>query len=117
MTLLAPAERNDLAQAFTGAVAPVSLVLVRTDNDGNETALPAQDVVYAYAGPARQAGGVATGAVETLAMVTFYRLAPFNVAVGDRFVLNGQAGVIRRVYAEPVTGVSVAEATLDVGTV
>ena len=118
MTLLTARERDDLAQTLTTAVAPVALALVRTDGDGNEMALPDQDVVYAYARTQPQAaGGGAAGAVETLAMVTFYAWGAFDVAVGDRFALNGQTGVIRRVFTEPVTGVTVAEATLDVGTV
>lgn len=117
MALLTTAERDDLARTLTGALAPYSLTLVRVDSDGNETARPAQDVVYALARLQPRQSGSGSGAVETLAMVTFYRLAPFDVVVGDRFALDGRSGIIHRVFTDPALGVIVAEGQFDVGTV
>ena len=114
--MLSAADKRDLIAVFTEAQEDTSLVLYRlNDSTGAYDPLPAQEVQVAY--PARQARpGASQGAVATLADVSFYREAPFDVRVGDAFSLDGhKGGAITRVLTDPVLGVIQADGTVDVG--
>ena len=122
MTILTTADATALRTMFTDAQVDHSLVLRRPADAGGDVlpgetkvTLPAQLVQVAYAQRQPAVGG-APGTAQSLAGLTFYREFPFDVETGDRFVLDGHTGgTIRRVYPDPVLGVIVADADIDVG--
>lgn len=110
-------DQAQLLAVFTDAQTDTSLTLYRyNEGSGAYDAIPAQGVQVAYAARQTQFGGV-QNVEASLAGLTFYREAPFDVRVGDTFSLDGhKGGTIRRVYTDPVLGVIAAEADLDIGT-
>ena len=115
MAILTTADVADLRTEFTDAQVDHSLVLYRNDGTGTYPALPAQNVQVMYANRMPQLDSQ-PGIVQTLSGLSFYREAPFDVKVGDAFMLDGHTGgTIRRVLIDPVLGVIIAEADLDTG--
>lgn len=115
MPILTTSDVADLRAEFTDAQIDHSLILRRYGTDGAKTTLAAQDVQVSYAQRQPNMGSL-PGTAQSLTPMAFYREAPFDVRVGDRFTLDGHmGGTIRRVYPDPVLGVIVAEADIDTG--
>ena len=116
MPMLTAADVADLTAVAMDAQTDHNLVLRRYANDGTKTTLAAQAVQVSYESRRQPRDTSMPGTAGSLSGLTFYREAPFDVQVGDRFVLDGHTGgTIRRVYPDPVLGVIVAEADLDTG--
>jgi hypothetical protein len=115
MPMLNTADVADLRAEFTDAQTDHSLVLRRPNDDGTKTTLAPQLVQVAYAQGVRLLTGGLLGTSQSLSAMVFYREAPFNVRVGDKFSYEGHVGTIRRVLPDPVLGVIAADAELDTG--
>ena len=122
MTILTAQDATALRTMFTDAQVDHSLVLSRLADAGGDITpgdpyydLPPQLVQVAYAQRQPQSGG-SPGTAQSLTGLTFYRESPFDVKTGDTFRLDGHmGGTIRRVYPDPVLGVIIADADLDMG--
>ena len=116
MSILTAADRADLLTLAAEAQPDHSLILRRYNpNTDDFDVLAAQDVQVVYAQrQAREIGMV--GVNETRDDVTFYREAPFDVEVDDRFSLDGhRGGRITSVTTDPVIGMIGADGTYETG--
>lgn len=100
--------------AFATAMMPgigniKSLVLSRDeDQDGTGVAQAAQTVRMVLAsrsGQARYTRLLGEGAEVRIETGEFQKFSPFNVAIGDRFTLDGMAGKITALFPIDVRGV------------